>query len=77
MGNIKRVCYTVLDSTINDAFKVSNNPAIQGWHAGICAMFILEQPLELNGQPTPSVLELNDTVFCGPYSAAGTPEVLF
>jgi hypothetical protein len=30
MRNIGKACFTILDSTINDAFKVSNDPAIQG-----------------------------------------------
>jgi hypothetical protein len=40
--NIERACFTVLDLTINNAFKVSNDPAIQGWHAGMSVMFILD-----------------------------------
>ncbi len=40
-------------------------------------MFILDQLSELYGWPTPAMLELNDTVFRGLYSAADVPEVLF
>ena len=29
MQNIKRVCFTALDGSINDAFKVSNDPTAQ------------------------------------------------
>jgi hypothetical protein len=32
MRNIKRACFTTLDASVNNAFKVSNDPAIQGWH---------------------------------------------
>jgi hypothetical protein len=77
MRNIKRACFTILDSTINDAFKVLNDPAIQGWHAGMSMMFILDQLFQLYGQPTPAMLKLNNTVFCGLYLAADAPEVLF
>ncbi len=28
MPNIKRACFTALDVSVNDAFKVSNNPAV-------------------------------------------------
>jgi hypothetical protein len=28
MQNIKRACFTALDASVNDAFKVSNNPAV-------------------------------------------------
>jgi hypothetical protein len=77
MRNIKRACFTILDSTINNAFKVSNDPAIQGWHAGMSVMFIPDQLSKLNGRPTPAVLKMNDMVIRGPYSAADVPEVLF
>ncbi len=77
MRNIERACFTVLDSSINDAFKVSNNPSIQGWHAGMSVMFILDQLSDLYGQPTLAILEMNDTIFQSPYSAANAPEVLF
>jgi hypothetical protein len=63
MRNIKRACFTMLDFSINDAFKVSNDPTIQGWHAGMSVMFILNQLSELYGQPTPAILEMKDTVF--------------
>jgi hypothetical protein len=33
--NIERGCFTALDASINDAFKVSNDPSIWGWHAGM------------------------------------------
>jgi hypothetical protein len=77
MRNIECTCFTVIDSSINDAFKVLNDPSIQGWHAGMSVMFILDQLSNLYGQPTPAVLEMNDTIFRSPYSAANAPEVLF
>jgi hypothetical protein len=63
MRNIKRTCFTMLDSSINNAVKVSNNPTIQGWHAGMSVKFILDQLSELYGQPTPAILKMNDTIF--------------
>jgi hypothetical protein len=33
MQNIEGACFTALNSLVNNAFKVSNNPTIQGWHA--------------------------------------------
>jgi hypothetical protein len=77
MRNTKRACFTVLDSSINDAFKASNDPTIQGWHVGMSVMFILDQLSKLYGQPTPAVLEMKDAVFCSPYLAADAPKVLF
>jgi hypothetical protein len=77
MRNIERSCFTVLDLTINNAFKVSNDPAIQGWHAWTSMMFILDQLFKLYSWPTLAMLKMNNTVFCGPYMAADAPEVLF
>jgi hypothetical protein len=77
MRNIECACFTVLDLSINDAYKVSNNPAIQGWHAGMSLIFILNQLSNLYGQPTPTILGTNDKVFPSPYSAADAPKVLF
>jgi hypothetical protein len=75
--NIEHACFTALDLSINNAFKVSNNPAIQGSHAGMSCKFILDQLLELYGHPTPAILEQNKKVFCSPYLAANFPKVLF
>jgi hypothetical protein len=33
--NIECTCFTTLDASINKAFKVSKNPTIIGWHAGM------------------------------------------
>ncbi len=43
MRNIERACFTTLDASINDAFKVSNNLAIQGWHSGMQVIDTLDQ----------------------------------
>ncbi len=67
----------MLDSSINDAFKVSNDPTIQGWHAGMSVMLILNQLSELYGQPIPADRKMNDTVFQSPYFAVDAPKVLF
>jgi hypothetical protein len=77
MRNIVRACFTALDASVNGAFKVSNNPAIQGWHAGMQVIDILGQLSMIYGQPTPAILETNDTLFCSPNLAANAHEVLF
>ncbi len=77
LQNIERACFTVLDASINDAFKVSTDPTIRGWHAGMSVRDILDQLSSIYGQPTPAAMEINDTVFRGVYSAADAPEVLF
>ena len=77
MQNIKRACFTALDASVNDAFKVSNDPAVQGWHAGMRVIDIFNQLSTTYGQPTPAALEANDHIFHSPTSAADPPEVLF
>ena len=77
MQNIERACFTALDSSINDAFKVSNDPTVQGWHAGMRVIDILDQLSLIYGQPTPAALEANDHIFRSPTSAADAPEVFF
>jgi hypothetical protein len=77
MRNIKRACFIALNASINDTFKVSNDPTIQGWHADMRVIDILDQLSNIYGQPTPAVLETNDAVYRSPYSAADAPEVLF
>jgi hypothetical protein len=77
MQNIERACFTTLDTSVNDGFKVSNNPTIQGRHTGLRVMDILNQLSMIYGQPTPAILEMNDANFCSPYSAMDAPKVLF
>jgi hypothetical protein len=75
--NIKRACFNALDTSINNAFKVSNYPAIQEWHDGMTVQDILEQLSLIYGQPTLAAMELNDVMLRSNYSAANAPEVLF
>jgi hypothetical protein len=77
MQNIERACFTALDASINDAFKVSNDPNVRGWHAGMRVIDILDQLSSTYGQSTPSALEANDNIFRSPTLAADAPEVLF
>jgi hypothetical protein len=75
--NIERTCFTVLDASINEAFKVLKNPTIIGWHTGMTVQEILDQLSTIYGQPTPAAMELNNVVFCSLYSAADAPKVIF
>jgi hypothetical protein len=77
MQNIKLACFTALDASINDAFKVSNDPNIQGWHTGMQVLDILNQLSTTYGQPTPAVLEANDHIFRSPTLVTNAPKVLF
>jgi hypothetical protein len=77
MRNIERACFTPLNASVNDAFKVSNDPTIQGWQAGMHVIDILHQLSTIYGQQTPAAHKMNDAVFRSPYLAANAPEVLF
>ena len=77
MQNIERACFTALDSSVNDAFKLSLLAGVRGWHAGMTTVMILDQLSLVYGKPTSAALDANDTIFRSPYSAADAPEVLF
>ena len=77
MRNIERACFTALDTSVNDAFKLSNVAGVHGWHAGMSTMVILNQLNTTYGKPTSAALDANDTIFRGPYLAADAPETLF
>jgi hypothetical protein len=77
LQNIKHACFNALNSSINDNFKVSDDPTIQGWHMGMTTRAILDQLFTSYGQPTPAAMEINDAIFCGQYSATNAPKVLF
>jgi hypothetical protein len=63
MQNIERACFTALDSSVNDAFNLSNLAGIHGWHAGMTIVTILDQLSSVYGKPTSAALEANDTLF--------------
>jgi hypothetical protein len=77
MQNIKGACFTALNASINNAFKVSNNPTIIGWHAGMTVHKILDQLSNIYGQLAPAAMELDNVAFGSQYSAADAPKVLF
>ncbi len=77
MQNIEQVCFRALDSLVKDAFKVSNDPTVQGCHAGMRVINILDQLSATYGQPTPSALEANDHIFRSQTLATDPNEVLF
>ncbi len=77
MRNIKRACFTALNASVNDTFKVSNVANGRGWHAGMKVIDILDQLNNIYGKPTSAALKSNDNVFRSPYLAADAPKVLF
>jgi len=76
MAETSNSCFTALDSSINDALKVSNDLTVQGWHAGMRVIDIIDQLSLIYEQPTPTALEANDHIFRSLTSAANAPEVL-
>ncbi len=66
--------FVCLDDNIEDAFKVSNDPALVGWNP---SMEIYNQITTKYGCPTPAALLQNDALFWGIYSPLDAPEVLF
>ena len=77
MQNIKRACFTALDASINDAFKVWNIPNVRGWHAGMRVINIFNQLSSTHEHFTPSALEANDNIFQSLTLVADAPKVLF
>jgi hypothetical protein len=75
--NIHRVVFNCLDNGINDAFKVSNDPALVGWNPSMEPREIYNQITATYGRPTPAALLQNDTLFWSAYSPQDAPEVLF
>jgi hypothetical protein len=77
MQNIDCACFTALNTSVNNAFKVSNVANGREWHAGMRVIDILDQLNNIYGKPTSSALEANSNIFCSPYAAADAPEVFF
>jgi hypothetical protein len=77
--NIQQSVYNLLDDNIDDAFKVSNNPALAGWNPTMEVQEIFDQITSTYGRPTPVALLQNDTLFRHVYSPQpqDAPEVLF
>jgi hypothetical protein len=75
--NIQRAVYSCLNDNINNAFKVSNNPALVGWNLSIEPRDIFNQIMATYGRPNPAALLLNDTLFWSVYSPQDAPKVLF
>jgi len=75
--NIRRAVFNILDANIDDAFKVSNNPALVGWNLSMEPREMFDQITATYGKPIPAALLQNDTLFRSVYSSNDAPEVLF
>ncbi len=61
--NINRACFCMLDNTVPNQFKVSNQPNLTGWNALMSIQDILTQLETLYGKPTPMALHNNAILF--------------
>ena len=61
--NIQCAVFNCLDNGINDAFKVSNNPAFTGWNPSMEPREMFDQITATYRRPTPAALLQNDTLF--------------
>ena len=75
--NICRAVFNILDDNIDDAFKVSNDPALVGWNQSMEPQEMFNQITATYGKPTPAALLQNDMLFRSLYSPNNAPEVLF
>jgi hypothetical protein len=67
--NINRALFRMLDDSIDNNFKVSNNPNLKG--------MILQQLKTAYGKPTGTTLWDNDKIFRAPFGANEVPESVF
>ena len=75
--NIRRAVFNILDDNIDDAFKVSNDPALVRWNQSMEPRAMFNKITSTYGKPTPAALLQNDTLFRSVYSPNDAPEVLF
>jgi hypothetical protein len=72
-NNIHRTCFKMLNNSVPEEFKVSNNPALMGWNPTMSILDILSQLNTLYGCPEPMMLIQNDALFCLPFCATDAP----
>ena len=75
--NINRALFRMLDDSIDNNFKVSNDPNLKGWNPTMSVQMILSQLETAYGKPTGTTMWDNDKVFRAPFGANDIPESLF
>jgi hypothetical protein len=75
--NINRACFTMLDDSVNDRYKVSNTPNLTGWNSSMTIREIIVQLTTNYGVPDAMVMFNNDKLFRSPFPATEPPEMLF
>ncbi len=74
---INRACFLMLDNTIPNQFKVSNQPNLTGWNALMLIQDILTHIETSYGKPMPMALYNNGILFWSAKSTTDSPEMLF
>jgi hypothetical protein len=75
--NINRACFCMLNETVPDRYKVSNNPNLTGWNASMSICTILDQLMANYSMPDAMVLFNNNTLFQNPCPPTEAPKILF
>ena len=75
--NINRALFRMLDDSIDNNFKVSNDPNLKGWNPTMSVQMILSQLETAYGKPTGTTMWDNDKMFRAPFGANDVPESLF
>jgi hypothetical protein len=75
--NINRACFRMLDDTIPNRFKVSNQPNSTGWNASMLIQDILTQLETLYNKPMPMALHNNNILFWSAMATTDTPKMHF
>jgi hypothetical protein len=77
--NIYRLVYGVLDTHVNNVFKVAPSTILPtiGWNASMSLNEIFNQHMKTYSQPTPDAIRQNMTTFLSPYNPQDPPEIIF
>ncbi len=75
--NINRACFRMLNDTIPNQLKVSNQPKLIGWNASMSIQDILTQLETSYGKPMPMALHNNNILFQSTMAPTDVPETLF
>ena len=75
--NINRALFRMLDDSIDNNFKVSNNPNLKRWNPTMSVQMILTQLKTAYSQPTGTTMCENNKIFWAPFGVNEVPESLF
>jgi hypothetical protein len=77
--NVYCVVYNMLDTHVDDAFKVAppTNPPTVGWNASMLLNDIFNQLMKMYGRLTPNAMQQNMMTFLTTYNPKDPPKILF